>query len=80
MKRSAVLLAATMSMLAGSALAQAYNEFPAPIPHYPFNRSFRTGQVVGIPPYRHPFVVRVYTTPPQQPYYNVPPYAVIAPY
>ena len=62
------------------ALASDYLEYPAPIPHYPFLRSYRTGQLVVIPPYRVPFVVRVYTTPPQPVYYNVPPYAVIAPY
>ena len=70
-------------MTVGAALpafASDYPDYPAPIPHYPFRRSYRTGQFVAIPPYRIPFVVRVYTTPPQPPYYNVPPYAVAAPY
>ncbi len=55
-------------------------EYPAPTPHYPFQRSFRTRRIVVIPPYRHLFRVRVYSTPQQQPYYNVPPYPVISPY
>ena len=76
-----ILAAAVMTVGAAfPALASDYLEYPAPIPHYPFRRSYRTGQLVAIPPYRVPFVVRVYTTPPQPPYYNVPPYAVVAPY
>lgn len=63
-----------------SANAQDYPEYPAPTPLYPFQRSVLTGRAVFIPPYRRPFPVRVYTTPPRPPYYNVPPYAVIAPY
>ena len=81
MKRSLIFIAAALSaMVAQPALAGEYYEHPAPIPNYPFQRSYLIGQLVTIPPYRRPFVVRVYTTPPQQPYYNVPPYAVIAPY
>ena len=54
--------------------------YPATIPNYPFHRSFRTDQALVIPPYRHVFPVRVFTTPQQQPYYNVPPYSVVSPY
>ena len=69
-------------MLAATAMpvwAEGYIAFPAPVP-LPLPHSQATGPLVAIPPYRHAFVVRTYTTPPQQPYYNVPPYAVIAPY
>lgn len=62
------------------AAAQQYLEFPAPTPGYPFQRSVLTGRAVVIPPYDRPFPVRVYSTPPQSPYYNVPPYAVVSPY
>ncbi len=62
------------------ALAQQYGDYPAPTPDYPFQRSFLTGNAVVIPPYDTVFPVRVYTTPPTPPYYNVPPYAVAAPY
>ena len=55
-------------------------EYPAPTPHYPFQRSILTRRLVVIPPYRRPFRVRLYSTPQQQPYYNVPPYRVITPY
>ena len=62
------------------AAAQQYLEYPAPTPGYPFGRSALTGRAVVVPPYDRPFPVRVYSTPPQQPYYNVPPYAVVSPY
>ena len=62
------------------ACAQQYLEYPAPTPGYPYQRSELTGRAIVIPPYDRPFAVRIYTTPPQSPYYNVPPYAVIAPY
>ncbi len=75
-----VSLCAAVGVQVGQALAQDYPGYPAPTPGYPFQRSFLTGRAVLIPPYRHPFPVRVYTTPPTQPYYNVPPYAVVAPY
>ena len=75
-----IAVAAVALCAAVPAHANPYTEYPAPTPYYPFQRSFLTGQLVAIPPYNRPFVVRVYTTPPQQPYYNVPPYAVIAPY
>ena len=80
--RTMTYFAAAM-MIAGTALpalAGDYLEYPAPIPHYPFQRSYLMGQLVAIPPYRPPFVIRVYRTPPRPPYYNVPPYAVVAPY
>lgn len=80
--RKAWALAGLFTLAAGgwSAKAESYLEYPAPTPYYPFQRSFLTGEAVAIPPYPYPFPVRVYTTPSQQPYYNVPPYAVIAPY
>lgn len=64
----------------GQAMASDYNEYPAPAPGYPFQRSVLSGRAVVIPPYRHVFPIRIYATPQQQPYYNVPPYAVISPY
>ena len=75
-----VCFATTLAGLTCPASAQQHAEYPAPTPGYPFQRSFLTGRVVVVPPYRQPFPVRVYTTPPTQPYYNVPPYAVVAPY
>lgn len=62
------------------AYAQQYLEYPAPTPGYPFQRSTLTDRAVVIPPYDRPFPVRIYTTPPKPPYYNVPPYGVVAPY
>ena len=62
------------------ASAQSDREFPAPTPFYPFSRSVPTERSVFIPPYHRPFTVRVYTTPAQQPFYNVPPYSVVSPY
>ena len=79
MKR-ALAAAAFAVLVVGPAIAADYIEFPAPTPGYPFRRSTLTGQAVIIPPYRRPFPIRVYTTPPRPPYYNVPPYAVISPY
>ena len=76
----AVSFCAAMTGLIARASAQDYPQYPAATPGYPFQRSFLTGQAVVIPPYERPFPVRVYTTPPTQPYYNVPPYAVVAPY
>ncbi len=74
---SAIICFAACAM---PALADDYKEYPGPTPFYPFQRSFLTGHAVVIPPYHRRFPIRVYTTPPQPPYYNVPPYAVIAPY
>lgn len=76
-----VLLASLIcSTLAVPCMAQDYGEYPAPTPFYPFQRSYLTGHAICIPPYRRPFPIHVYTTPQQEPYYNVPPYAVAAPY
>lgn len=72
--------ALTCVALVAPALANEYIEYPVNRPGYPFQRSYLSGQAVGIPPYPCPFPVRIYTTPPQQPYYNVPPYPVVAPY
>lgn len=55
-------------------------EFPVDRPNIAIKRSFLTGETVVIPPYDHLFRVRVFTTPQRDPYYNVPPYAVISPY
>lgn len=63
--------------LTASAWADDYIEYPADLHGYPFQRSYLTGRAICIPPYRRPFPVRIYTTPPQPPYYNAPPYAVI---
>lgn len=83
MERLVIKTLSTIACLAACAVpatADDYKEYPAPTPFYPFQRSVLTGHAVVIPPYRRPFPIRVYTTPPQQPYYNVPPYAVISPY
>jgi hypothetical protein len=53
-----------------------YLEAPA---SYPFQRSEPAGQAIAIAPYDRLFEVRVFTTPQRQPYYNVPPYPVLAP-
>ena len=68
------------SILAIPAFADPDIEYPAGRPNISIHRSTRTGRVVVIPPYRHLFQVRVFTTPQRDPYYNVPPYAVISPY
>lgn len=75
-----LLAGAMLTASAAAATAQQYTGYPAPTPFYPFQRSTLTGRAVVIPPYDRVFPVRVYSTPPQQPYYNVPPYAVVAPY
>jgi hypothetical protein len=61
------------------ACAEDYGQYPAPLPYARAPRSFLTGQYVVVPPYG-PLPVRVYTTPPNGPFYNVPPYRVIAPF
>ena len=79
--RTIAFAAGLLSVVAASAaVAAEYTQFPAPTPYYPFQRSAPTGRLIVLPPYDRPFVERVYTTPPTQPYYNVPPYTVIAPY
>ena len=80
MMRTSLLAMALTVSCAAQAAAQQYLEIPAPTPGYPFQRSVLTGRAVVIPPYDRPFPVRVYTTPPRSPYYNVPPYAVVSPY
>jgi len=77
--KSLCLGLAVAAMLVVPAMAENI-EYPAPTPFYPFQRSMLTRRIVIVPPYRYPFRVRVYTTPQQQPYYNVPPYPVISPY
>ncbi len=57
-----------------------YSQYPSMPPIYRFERSIPTGRAVAIPPYRRAFPIRVYAVPPQPPFYNVPPYAVISPY
>lgn len=74
------LLAAIALFAPSAAAAQNYTQFPAPIPWQRAQHSYLSGAAVVIPPYPCPFPIRVYTTPPQPPYYNVPPYAVVAPY
>ena len=78
--KSMLLVLAALIASTVAATAQDYGEYPAPMPGHRLPRSRLTGHSVFIPPYRRPFPIRVYTTPPRQPYYNVPPYAVIAPY
>ncbi len=78
--RTSLLGLALMVISVAPAYAQQDLEYSAPTPGYPFQRSVLTGRAVIIPPYDRPFPVRVYSTPPQPPYYNVPPYAVVAPY
>ena len=65
--------------VATPACAEDYGQYPAPTPYGVFPQSVLTGQVAFVPPYG-PLPVRIYTTPPQGPFYNVPPYKVIAPY
>jgi hypothetical protein len=69
-----------MPAFAPSVWADENIEYPSVRPNHPFQRSFRTGRFVLIPPYRHAFPIRVFSTPQQPPYYNVPPYEVISPY
>ncbi len=71
--------AVVIGALPASASADSYIEYPAP-EAYPLQRSTLTPEAVVIPPYDQAFRVRVYTTPPRQPFYNLPPYAVITPY
>ena len=73
-----MILAAAL-LAAPPVLAGPYAEYPAPV-DYPFQRSTLTPRRIVIAPYDEPFRVRIYTTPPQQPFYNVPPYGVITPY
>jgi hypothetical protein len=78
MKAIVIALMAVTAMVA-SANAEGYGQYPAPLPFAPLPQSYRNGEAVIVPPYG-PLPVRVYTTPPTGPFYNVPPYRVIAPY
>ncbi len=75
--RAGLLLIA--AMLADPALAGDHASLPAPDVATPFPASVRTGAFVILPPYGG-LPVRVYATPDQGPFYNVPPYRVVAPY
>ena len=77
MKYLVALLA--VASFAGSASAEDYGELPAPTPFAPLPYSIRTGEVVFVPPFGL-LPVRVYATPAQGPFYNVPPFKVVAPY
>lgn len=82
MKTLCLASAATVMVAAVTlaAPARAGNiEYPAYVP-YPFHRSHKTRRIVRIIPYDQPFHVRVFTTPQQPPYYNVPAYRVISPF
>ena len=80
MIKTLCLTALACATLAAPAFAGADLEYPVARPNYPFQRSYLTRRLVVIPPYRHLFLVRIFTTPQREPYYNVPPYAVITPY
>ncbi len=75
------LAAALFAVTALAAPLQAADrgQLPAPTPYTTFPHSFRTAEFVHVPPYGL-LPVRVYTTPPLGPFYNVPPYKVVAPY
>ena len=77
--RNACWIVVLLGLASPAAWAGDYRDFPAPEP-YPFERSQLTRKQIVLPPYDQPFGVRVYSTPPQGPCYNVPPYAVIVPY
>ena len=77
--RRVVMAGLLVAASPAAAAAGSYGEFPAP-QDYPFRRSILTRPRVLIRSYEQAFRVRIYTTPPQQPFYNVPPYAVITPY
>ncbi|WP_158808219.1 hypothetical protein [Beijerinckia sp. L45] len=77
--RSFVIAILATAAVAAPACAEDYGQYPAPVPFASLPQSRLTGDVVIMPPYG-PLPVRVYTTPPNAPFYNVPPYRVIAPY
>ena len=77
--RNIVIAIVAATAVAAPACAEDYGQYPAPIPYAPLPQSYLTGDVVIVPPYG-PLPVRFYTTPPNGPFYNVPPYRVIAPY
>ena len=73
---AAALIAATCC---GTAQAGGYGEYIAPVPGRLFPHGRLTGAYAFVPPYG-PLPIRVYDTPQQGPYYNVPPYPVVTPY
>lgn len=74
---AAILFAATI--ITTAVCAADYGQLPAPTPDAPFPASFLAGEYAVVPPYGA-LPVRIYTTPGQGPFYNVPPYRVVAPY
>lgn len=80
MRKTSCLAALVVATWAVPAFADESTEFPLTTPAYPFQRSALSGEAVVIAPYRHRFSIRIYTTPQQAPYYNIPSYAVVAPY
>ncbi len=77
--RRIVLLGWVLAGTVAPARCDTYLAYPAPVP-LPLPNSVATGPLVAIAPYDHAFIVRGYATPPQQPYYNVPSHAAVAPY
>ncbi len=68
-----------LALFAGLTEAQAEEVyFPPDPPNLFIPRAYPTGIVVLVPPYRHAFQVRIFTTPQRSPYYNVPPYPVLS--
>ena len=76
-----ILIAAALAttFVAGAVRAEDYGQYPAPLPGRLAPLSRLTGEVVLVAPYGY-MPVRAYATPQTGPYYNVPPYPVIAPY
>ena len=59
----------------------AYGSYVYPYSRYAYPYGSYTDVTVGVPVVTYaPVHVRVYTVPQEPPYYNVPPYAVYAPY
>jgi hypothetical protein len=71
--------AATVILSIAPACAQDTAFAPA-APFYAFQRSVPAGPPFVIPPYRHLFQARVFSTRQHDPIYNVPPYAVVTPF
>jgi hypothetical protein len=77
--RTLLIAALAGTVIAVPAHAEDYGQYPAPVPFAPLPQSTLTRDLVIVPPYG-PLPIRVYTTPPNGPFYNVPPYRVLAPY
>lgn len=91
---SAAALIAVLGPLPASAEVWINYDGYKPYPYYAYGRSYGyygypygypfstyTDVTVGVPVVTYaPMNVRIYTTPIDPPYYNVPPYAVYAPY